>query len=170
MPARESEALVLRNYPYREADLIVSFFSRDRGKLRGIARGVRRPKSRFGASLERLSHVRLGYFEKQTLDLVRIDRGELLSPPVVMRADFAASVGLDYIAEIAEDMLPEHEPNDAYFRLLKLTLDSIRDTLQHSENGRPPDGAARSCGCSTRSVTGRGHGNHTLNERVVPST
>ncbi len=145
MPARESEALVLRTYPYREADLIVSFFTRDRGKLRGIARGVRRPKSRFGASLERLSHSRIGYFEKQTLDLVRIDRGELLSPPVLMQADFPTSVALDFIAEVAEDMLPEHEINDAYFRLLTLTVDAVRASLR-----RPlppaPNSAAESGG------------------------
>ncbi len=140
MPARESEALVLRTYPYREADLIVSFFSRDRGKLRGIARGVRRPKSRFGASLERLSHSRISYFEKQTLELVRVDRGELLSPPVTMQADFPASVALDYIAEVAEDMLPEHEPNDAYFRLLKLSVDAVADRIRRPSNGDAPGG------------------------------
>jgi DNA repair protein RecO (recombination protein O) len=122
MPARESEALVLRTYPYREADLIVSFFTRDRGKLRGIARGVRRPKSNYGASLERLAHVRIHYFQKQTLELVRIDRAEPLSPPLVMLADYPCSLALDYIAEVAEDMLPEHEPNDAYFRLVNLAV------------------------------------------------
>ena len=57
MPARVSEAIVLRTYPFREADLVVSFLTRDQGKLRGVARRARRPKSGFGAGLERLSHV-----------------------------------------------------------------------------------------------------------------
>ena len=57
MPARESEALVLRTYPFREADLIVSFIARDQGKLRGVARGAKRLKSRFGAGLERLAQI-----------------------------------------------------------------------------------------------------------------
>ena len=48
MPSRESEVLILRTYPYREADLIVSFITRDEGKLRGIARGARRPKESLG--------------------------------------------------------------------------------------------------------------------------
>ena len=125
MPARESEAFVLRSYPYREADLIVSFFSRDLGKLRGVARGVRRPKSRFGASMERLSHSRIGYFQKDNLELVRIDRGELLSPALCMRTGYGASLSLDLIAEITEEMLPDHEPHDAFFRLLAHVLDSI---------------------------------------------
>lgn len=125
MPARESEALVLRTYPYREADLIVAFLSRERGKLRGIARGVRRPKSRFGASVERLSHSRISFFQKDNLELVRIDRGELLSPALTMRADYPTSLALDAVAEIADEMLPDHEPHDAFFRLLTHVLDAM---------------------------------------------
>ena len=49
MPARVSETFVLRTYPFREADLIVSFFTRDQGKMRGVARRARRPKSPFGS-------------------------------------------------------------------------------------------------------------------------
>jgi DNA repair protein RecO (recombination protein O) len=142
MPARESEALILRTYPYREADLVVSFFTRDRGKLRGIARGVRRPKSRYGAGLERLAHVRISYFYKHTQDLVRVDRAEPVSPPLVMLADYPCSVALDYIAEVAEGMLPEHEPNDAYFRLVSLAVETAFKGLSEHESddaaGVPP--------------------------------
>ncbi len=137
MPARESEALVLRSYPYREADLIVSFFTRDRGKLRGIARGVRRPKSRFGASVERLSHSRISYFQKDNLELVRIDRGELLSPALTMRADFPVSLALDSIAEIADEILPDHEPQDAYFRLLTHVIEAIAENPCASSSSGP---------------------------------
>src|SRR5579884_2910493 len=64
VPARVSEAIVLRTYPLKEADLVVSFFTRDQGKLRGVAKRARRPKSGFGAGLERLSHVRMAYFQR----------------------------------------------------------------------------------------------------------
>ncbi|HLH15810.1 MAG TPA: recombination protein O N-terminal domain-containing protein, partial [Bryobacteraceae bacterium] len=76
MPARVSEALVLRTYPLKEADLVVSFLSRDQGKLRGVARRARRPKNRFGAGLERLSHVRIEYFQTETRELVNLDSCE----------------------------------------------------------------------------------------------
>ena len=125
MPSRESEVFILRSYPYREADLIVSCFSRDRGKLRGVARGVRRPKSRFGSSLERLAYSKVFYFQKDTLELVRFDRAELIGPPVLLRANYPTSVALDLIAETAEQLLPEHEPNDAQFRLMKLVLEEF---------------------------------------------
>jgi DNA repair protein RecO (recombination protein O) len=64
MPARVSESLILRSYPFREADLVVSFLTRDQGKLRGVARRARRPKNSYGAGLERLSHVRAAYFPR----------------------------------------------------------------------------------------------------------
>lgn len=130
MPSRESESLILRTYPYREADLIVSFVSRDQGKLRGIARAARRPKSRWGSGLERLSHVQLHYFMRENQDLARLDRCELESPPLFLKADYTVSVALDFLAEVSEKLLPEHEPNDAYFRLLLLVLDEIRAGMQ----------------------------------------
>ena len=136
MPARECEAFVLRTYPYREADLIVSFVARDQGKLRGIANRARRPKSRFGSGLERLSHVRLFYFQRENRDLVRIDRCELIGPPIFLRADYATSVALDYFAEVCDRLLPEHEPNDAFFRLVALVLEQIWPKLG-SRTGAP---------------------------------
>ncbi len=125
MPSRESEVLILRTYPYREADLIVSFITRDEGKLRGIARGARRPKSRWGSGLERLSHVRLFYYRRENQDLAKLDRCELSRPPIFLKADYAASVALDFLAEVSDQLLPEHEPNDAFFRLLLLVRDEM---------------------------------------------
>jgi DNA repair protein RecO (recombination protein O) len=143
MPARESEAFILRSYPFGEADLIVSYFTRDMGKLRGIAKNVRRPKSRFGAGLERLAHVKIFYYQKQTVELAKIDKAELLGPSLTMRADYPLSVALDYIAEVAEETLPEHEPDDARFRLLALTLDEIAGgVLAASPNGAGVPGFA----------------------------
>ena len=127
MPACDSESLILRTYPYREADLVVSFVSRDQGKLRGIARGARRPKSRWGSGLESLSHVRLFYFLRENQDLARLDRCELQSPPLFLKADYPVSVALAFVAEVSERLLPEHEPNDAHFRLLLLVLDEMKE-------------------------------------------
>ena len=62
MPVYESEAIVLQSYPLGEADRLVSFLSRNLGRMRGVARGARKPKSRFGATLERLSHIRIWFY------------------------------------------------------------------------------------------------------------
>ncbi len=128
MPARVSEALVLRSYPFREAELIVSFLARDAGKLRGAARGARRPRSRFGAGLERLSHVRMSYFQRETRELVSLDSCELIWSPFELTTDYTTGVVLDYMAEVTEQLLPPAEPNERFFRLLLAMLDHLRTT------------------------------------------
>jgi DNA repair protein RecO (recombination protein O) len=122
MPARVSESYVLRTYPFREADLIVSFFTRDQGKLRGVARRARKPKSTFGSGLERLSLINLSYSQKETRELVNLNSCDLLQSQFDLLSDFDASVALDYIAEVSEHLLPPHEPNERFFRLLATVL------------------------------------------------
>ena len=122
MPARVSESYVLRTYPFREADLIVSFFTRDEGKLRGVARRARKPKNTFGSGLERLSLINLSYSQKETRELVNLNSCDLLQSQFNLLSDFDASVGLDYIAEVSEHLLPPHEPNERFFRLLATVL------------------------------------------------
>ena len=126
MPARVSEALVLRTYPLKEADLVVSFLTRDQGKLRGVAKRARRPKSSFGGGLERLSHVRMAYFQRETRELVNLDSCELIRSQFDLVSDYRAGVALDYFAEVSEQMLPPAEPNEKFFRLLLTVLGDLR--------------------------------------------
>jgi DNA repair protein RecO (recombination protein O) len=126
VPACVSEAFVLRTYPLKEADLVVSFLTRDQGKLRGVAKRARRPKSPFGAGLERLSHVRMAYFQRETRELVNLDSCELIRSQFGLVSDYWAGVALDYFAEVSEQLLPAAEPNERFFRLLAAVLDSLR--------------------------------------------
>jgi DNA repair protein RecO (recombination protein O) len=126
MPAaRISETYVLRTYPFREGDLIVSFFTRDQGKLRGVARRARKPKSSFGSGLERLSRVNLSYSQKETRELVNLNSCELLRSQFNLLDDFESGVALDFVAEVSEHLLPPHEPNEHFFRLITATLDHL---------------------------------------------
>ncbi len=136
MPSAESEALVLRNFPFSEADLIVSFFTRERGKLRGTAKAVRRPKANFGVALERMAHSRVYYRYKENSELVWIQRAELVGPPNLWKAGYAPSVILDVIAETSDQILPQNEAYDAYFRLLRLVVEEFRRGI---ERGGPSD-------------------------------
>jgi DNA repair protein RecO (recombination protein O) len=126
MPARVSETFVLRTYPFREADLIVSFFTRDQGKLRGVARRARRPKSPFGSGLERLSHVRMAYFDRENAELVSLSGCELMESQFGLQSDYSNAVALDYFTEVADQLLPPHEPNEKFFRLMTAVLEFLR--------------------------------------------
>ena len=144
MPKRVSEAFVLRTYPLREADLIVSFFTRDQGKLRGVARRARHPKSAFGAGLERLSQVRLAYYQRETRELVNLDSCELIRSQFELVSDYVAGVALDYIAEVCEHLLPPEEANEKFFRLVAAVLESLRVAAgeRRPEGRRQPEKAA----------------------------
>ena len=128
MPARETEAIILKTFPLGEADRVVSFFGRSSGRLRGVAAGARRLKNRFGSTLEILSPVQLWYVERETRELVRIQQAELLESLHKAQSDYALSTGLAVISEIAELVLPEHEVSEAMFRLILLAAREIERT------------------------------------------
>jgi len=128
MPVRETEAIILRSYPLKEADKIVSFLSRAGGKTRGVAPNARRSVKRFGAGLELLSHVRLRYQEREAQDLVRLESCELLESFFDAQSSYDAAVAFGHVAEVAEQLLPEREANDAFFRLILLVIEEMRRT------------------------------------------
>lgn len=121
-----SESFILQTYPFREADLVVSFFTRDQGKLRGVARRARRPKSNFGSGLERLSHATVSYYQKENRELVSLNSCELVHSQFALAANYESSVALDYLAEVTEQLLPPNETNERHFRLLLAVLDYLR--------------------------------------------
>ncbi len=128
MPARETEAIILKTFPLGEADRLVSFLGRTSGRLRGVAAGARRLKNRFGSTLEILSHVQIWYVERETRELVRIQQAELLESLHKAQSDYGLSTGMAVISEIAELVLPEREVSEAMFRLVLLAAREIERT------------------------------------------
>jgi len=125
MPARETEAIILKTFPLGEADRLVSFLGRGSGRMRGVAAGARRLKNRYGSTLEVLSHVQIWFIERETRDLVRIQQTELLESFHKAQSDYGLSTGLALVSEVAELVLPEHETNEAMFRLILLAAREI---------------------------------------------
>ena len=82
MPVYTSEALILRTYKLGEADRIVVFLTRDRGKKRGVAKGARRARSRFAGALEPMTRAGVAYYEREQRDLVRINYVEPQRSPL----------------------------------------------------------------------------------------
>ena len=96
--------------------------------MRGVAAGARRPKSRFGSTLERLSHVRIWFYERETRELVRINQCEIVESFVDAFRDYDSSVGLSLFSEITQAVLPDREASDANFRLLLLCTQTVKRT------------------------------------------
>ena len=127
MPLLESDAIILKTYPLGEADRIVAFFSREHGKVRGVANGARKMKNRFGAALEPLTHARLQFYEKENRDLVRIQSAEILDSPMALFADYDRAVLAGHMVDLTDRFLPEHQPHDAVFRLVRMMLQAVKD-------------------------------------------
>ena len=117
MALKESEAIVLRTYPLREADLLVTLFTRAEGKVRGVARSAKKSKRRFGGALEPLTYVRAFYDVRERQELARLDACEVLESPMASEVSYARAVALGHIAELLDELLPDCEANDAIFRL-----------------------------------------------------
>lgn len=129
MPLREDEAFVLRAHPLGESDRIVTFLTRTSGKVRGVAKGARRSRRRFGSSLELLSRVKLSYFERERSDLTRIDGADLLESFYKLQEDPERGAVMACLAEVADTFAREQQEDDALYRLLLVTLRAIRDHL-----------------------------------------
>src|SRR5271167_2130334 len=126
MIQRVGEAIVLRVWPFHEADLLVSLFTREQGRLKGVARHAMRSRRRFGGALEPMTYVRASYAEKPRQELVRLDGFEILSSPLSRPIDYARTAALQMVAEVLEEALPEQAPEDAVFRLALAVLDQMQ--------------------------------------------
>ena len=126
MTLKESEAIVLRTYPLREADLLVTLFTRAEGKVRGVARSAKKSKRRFGGALEPLTYVRAFYEDRERQELARLDSCEVLESPLATEVSYPRAVALAHVAELLDQLLPDREANDAAFRLALAVLAGLR--------------------------------------------
>jgi DNA repair protein RecO (recombination protein O) len=129
VPLRETEAFVLRSQPLGEADRLVTFLTRAAGKVRGVAKGARKSRRRFGSNLELLSRVRLGYFEREGSELARVEAADLLESFYDLQADPERGAVLACFAEITDAFAREQQEDEAFFRLLHVVLRAVRDGL-----------------------------------------
>ena len=146
MPLYTADALVLRTYKLGEADRIVVFLTRDRGKKRGVAKGARRPRSRFVGALEPLTEVRMAYFENERRELVGLNYAETVRSPLMFTggwvgADGVAANGhplgyLEYFAELIDEWAQDADADERLYRLGTAMLEALGA-------GAPPEPLAR---------------------------
>src|SRR6266700_1796410 len=126
MALKESEAIVLRTYPFRESDLLVTLFTRVEGKVRGVARAAKKSRRRFGGALEPLTYIKVAYEDRERQELARLDACEVLDSPLTSEVSYPRAVALGHVAELLDELLPDREANDAVFRLALSVLAQFR--------------------------------------------
>ena len=123
MSVLTSEAVVLRTWPVHESDLLVSFFTRDYGRLKGMAKAALKSRKRFGGALEPMTLARAWFAERPRQELVRLDQLEILRSPLSTTVDQARMAVLSFYAEVIDEALPERDPQATVFRLLASVLE-----------------------------------------------
>jgi DNA repair protein RecO (recombination protein O) len=118
-----SEAVVLRTWPVREADLVVSFFTRDYGRVRGVAKSALKSRKRFGGALEPMTVAQAWFVERPRQELVQLNQLEILLSPLSAPVDHARMTVLSFFAEVLDEALPDHDPQETVFRLLLAVLE-----------------------------------------------
>jgi len=132
MPLYKEQGIVLRAVKLGEADKIVSILTQGSGKVRAVAKGIRRTNSKFGARLEPLTHVSLLLYRGRNLDT--ITQAEIVSPFRTIRGNFELIAAGETLLESVDKVAEEHERN---VRLFLLLLSGLR-----ALEARPRDGAA----------------------------
>jgi DNA repair protein RecO (recombination protein O) len=135
MPLYSADALILRTYKLGEADRIVVFLTRDRGKKRGVAKGARRTKSNFVGSLEPLTNARVAYFEKERRELVSLNYSEA-SRSALSSGTIEALGCAAYFAELIDEWSAESHEDERLYRLGASMVDALA-------NGVPPEPLSR---------------------------
>jgi DNA repair protein RecO (recombination protein O) len=122
----KSQAIVLKTYPLGNSDRIVSIYTKDFGKIRGVAKGAQRQKSKFAGRFEMANLIEIVFFEKETNELVSIDSAELLASYSNKISDYEQFLSLSLVVEILTETVPDREVNDPLFRLILLTLGEMQ--------------------------------------------
>jgi len=163
MSLYHERGVVLRTYKLGEADRIVTILTRDRGKVRAVAKGVRKTKSRFGGRLEPASHVQLLLYEGRELDIVT--QAETIDHFGPLREDYERLSRAVSLLEVADQVAQERQANPALYRMLVGALQALasRDTplvvpafflkVLSLEGYRPQVDECAECGAETGLVS-----------------
>jgi len=125
MPLFKTDAIVIRSLNYGESDKIITFFTRDFGKIKGIAKGARRSKKRFQNALGLFSLIRLTFFTREGMGLVRAEGCDILNSFPHIREDLKKIVYGNYFLELVNEMAGEQDENTDVFDLLLSFLSTL---------------------------------------------
>jgi DNA repair protein RecO (recombination protein O) len=130
----ETEGLILKSYSLAEADKIVVLLTQNEGLVRGVAKGAKRLKSRYGGSLEPFSIVHITYFQKEERELVSINQIELIKSFFENAGDVNFLQKISYLTELIVNFAPPHDPNEKLYRMAKICIETAAQNTDKLES------------------------------------
>ncbi len=128
-----TEGIVLKSFPFGDADLIVTILTKDFGLIKVFAKSPRKTKSRFGSSLEPFTFIRMAYWAREGSELPRLTQADILISFQTLRNKIAHYLKITEIFEITINLLPEREENKEILSLLLGTMKSIEKGINNKK-------------------------------------
>lgn len=129
----KTDAIILRTRPYKETSLIVTFYTRDFGKINGLAKGVKRPKARYASAFQPFSFNQIIFYERKESDLVTITQCDLKDSFEPIRADLVKTAYASYLSELTDEVAEPKDKNEELFKLLFLILKLLSESEEEAE-------------------------------------
>ena len=130
----DTEGLILKSYSLAEADKIIVFLTRNEGLVRGVAKGAKRLKSKFGGSLEPFSIVQMSYFQKEDRELVSIRQIDLVKSFFANASEPRFLQKFSYLVDLLVEFAPPHDPNERLYRMTKVCLETAAENPESLES------------------------------------
>jgi DNA repair protein RecO (recombination protein O) len=130
----ETEGLILKSYSLAEADKIVVFLTQNEGLVRGVAKGAKRLKSKFGGGLEPFSIVQIAYFQKEQRELVSIKQLDLVKSFFDNASEPQFLQKFSYLVDLLVEFAPPHDPNERLYRMTKVCLETAAESPNSLES------------------------------------
>ncbi|MCK5081277.1 MAG: DNA repair protein RecO [Candidatus Omnitrophica bacterium] len=127
---RSTEGIVLKTFDLRETSRIATFFTKDRGKVKGVLKGIRADSRKFGSSVDKFSVNGLIYYEYLRSDLHLISQCDLKQFYFMIRQDYKRNIAANYMLELVDTVMPLEHPNKRVYRLMLdylLSLETVKD-------------------------------------------
>jgi len=112
-----SEGIVLKTYDFRETSRIITFFSKDFGRLKLLAKGIKKPGSRFGASLELFTHSSVIFYKRETKEIYTVSDSQIIHSFDRLRCNLTCFAEASNILNFLSGTTPAEEPHTQLFRL-----------------------------------------------------
>ncbi len=130
----ETEGLILKSYSLAEADKIIVLLTQNEGLIRGVAKGAKRLKSKFGGSLEPFSIVQVAYFQKEERELVSIREIELIRSFFENASEPQFLQKFSYLVDLIVEFAPPHDPDERLYRMTKVCLETAAENYDSLES------------------------------------
>ena len=122
---QSTEGIVLKTFDLRETSRIAVFYTKDRGKVKGVLKGIRADSRKFGSSIDKFSVNGLVYYEYSRSDLHLISQCDLKQFYFMIRQDYKRNVAANYMLELVDTVMPLEHPNKKVYRLMLDYLASL---------------------------------------------